>query len=139
MQNSQLATVNLLRSMRREEAITPNGENSGGLPMQIIPTQLSMDCVGNPLLNFMQTYFIDFQTGTTADNLYAITGVEHKFTQGDFSTSVTFVPSDAWGTYRSLISTVGTALDHLGDAVARENEGNANSSGEASGGSGNTG
>lgn len=120
MQNSALATVNLIRSFQREEGVTPSGENLGGLPMQVIPTQLSMDCIGNPLLNFMQTYFVDFQTGTTADNLYAITGVEHKFTQGDFSTNVRFAPQDAWGTYRSLVSTIGSSLDVLRDVVAQE-------------------
>lgn len=136
MQNSQLATVNLLRSMRREEQITPNGENLGGLPMQIIPTQLTMDVVGNPLINFLQSYFIDFQTGTTADNMYRVTGVEHKFIQGDFTTSVRFGPHDAWGTYRSLISSVGNALDVLRDTVAQENENNTNASGNGPGGSG---
>jgi len=122
MQNSSLATVNLIRSFQREEGVTPSGENLGGLPMQVIPTQLSMDCIGNPLLNFMQTYFIDFQTGTTADNLYAITGVEHKFTQGDFSTNVRFAPQDAWGSYRSLVSTIGSSLDVLRDVVAQEED-----------------
>jgi len=120
MQNSSLATVNLLRSFRREEGTTPNGENVGGLPMNVIPTVMNMECVGNPLLNYMQSYFLDFQTGTTVDNMYAITGVGHKFTQGDFSTSVKFTPIDAWGSYRSLISTIGSSLTILAEAGQEE-------------------
>jgi len=118
MQNSGLATVNLLRSFQREEGVTPSGENVGGLPMNIIPTQMNMECVGNPLLNYMQSYFLDFQTGTTADNMYAITGVGHKFTQGDFTTSVKFTPIDAWGSYRSLISTIGSSLAIVNETTA---------------------
>jgi hypothetical protein len=115
MQNSTLATVNLVRSFRRENLVAPNGEDAGGLPMQIIPTQLSAECIGNPLLNYMQSFFVDFQTGTTADNIYCVTGIEHKFVSGDFTTQVRFTPQDAWGSYRSLVSTVGAAIDVLRD------------------------
>jgi len=129
MQNSTLATVNLVRSFRRENLVTPNGEDLGGIPMQIIPTQLSAECIGNPLLNYMQAFFVDFQTGTTADNIYVVTGVEHKFVAGDFTTQVRFTPQDAWGSYRSLISTVGAAIDTLRDIDAEQNTTNPNGTG----------
>lgn len=123
LQEPSLNTVNLIRSFRREENITPNGEDAGGLPMQIIPTALNMDCFGNPLINYMQTFFIDFQTGTTADNFYTIVGVEHRFTQGEFTSQIRFGPNDAWGQYRSFTGVVSNALEVLQD-VAREQEEN---------------
>jgi len=115
LQESALNTVNLIRSFRRQESITPNGEDAGGLPMQIIPTQLSVECFGNPLIAYAQRFFVDFQTGTTADNFYSVVGMDHRFSQGDFTTSIRFGPDDAWGQYRSFIGTVTNALDVLRD------------------------
>lgn len=133
MQDSAMSSVNILRSFRREEGTTPAGENLGGLPLQIIPTQLSLECVGNPLINYLQTFFVDFQTGTTADNLYRVLGIDHKFIQGDFTTSIRFGPDDAWGNYRSLISTVGNSIDVLREAVERANAVNGAAQGAAGG------
>jgi len=113
LQEPALNTVNLIRSFRREESITPNGEDAGGLPMQIIPTQLSVECFGNPLLQYAQQYFIDFQSGTTADNFYSVIGIDHSFKQGDFTTQISFGPADAWGEYRSFIGSIQQALDVL--------------------------
>ena len=89
MQNSKLNTVNLLRSFEKSE-LEPNGENPGGIPMRIIPTELNVSMLGNPLVDFAQQYFVDFQTGTTADNIYAISGITHKFVPGSFTTDIKF-------------------------------------------------
>lgn len=115
LQESGLNTVNLIRSFRREENITPNGEDAGGLPMQIVPTQLSVECFGNPIIAYAQRFFVDFQTGTTADNFYSVVGMDHRFTQGDFTTSIRLGPDDAWGQYRSFIGSITNALDVLRD------------------------
>lgn len=114
IQDSQLSTINLLRSFNKSE-IQPNGENPGGLPMRIIPTELTMTTFGNPLINFAQQFFIDFQTGTTADAIYAVTGLTHRFAPGEFTSEIKFSPLDGWGRYMSLIEKVRQAKAILED------------------------
>jgi hypothetical protein len=115
MQNPQLATVNMLRA-GTGNALTPQGNGADGLPLQMIPTELDVDVFGCPLLNFAQQFFIDFSTGTTIDNVYAITGLNHVITQGKFNSSIKFTNLDAYGKYRSLLSTVGAALTEISAA-----------------------
>lgn len=111
-QNAELATINMLRSFRRSE-LEPNGELPGGLPMRIIPTELSMQTYGCPLFVYTQQFFVDFQTGTSADNIYGITGLTHKITEGEFSTDVRFAPFDAYGRYDSFMNRVFNARQIL--------------------------
>ena len=113
-QNPQLSTVNLLRSFHTDPLL-PNGESPGGLPLQVIPCELSVACLGCPLLEFGTKFFVDFATGTTIDNYYYVTGLSHKFEQGSFTTDVRFSPYDGWGKYRSLIETVRNAQTVLND------------------------
>jgi hypothetical protein len=113
-QNPQLSTVNLLRSFHADP-LQPNGESPGGLPLQVIPCDLSVACLGCPLLEFGTKFFVDFNTGTTIDNYYYVTGLSHKFESGDFSTDIRFSPYDGWGKYRSLIETIRNAQTVLND------------------------
>ena len=71
----------------------------GGLPLKIIPAQLTLRTFGCPLLNYGQKFFIDFNTGTTLDNIYLITGMTHTFSPGKFETSLTMAFFDAYGKY----------------------------------------
>jgi len=113
-QNPQLSTVNLLRSFHTDP-LQPNGESPGGLPLQVIPCDLSVASLGCPLLEFGTKFFVDFNTGTTIDNYYYVTGLSHKFEQGSFSTDIKFSPYDGWGKYRSLIETIRNAQTVLND------------------------
>jgi len=65
----------------------------------VIPAQMNMMSLGNPLATMAQQYFIDFQTGTTLDNLYIVTGHNHTFSPGKFETQWTFGYSDAYGVF----------------------------------------
>jgi hypothetical protein len=112
IQDSQLSTVNLLRSFQGGP-LEPNGENPGGMPLQVIPAEMGMQSWGCPLLEFAQQYFVDFQTGTTLDNYYTITGLSHKFEPGNFTTGIKFSFSDAYGKYSSLIDKIHSASDML--------------------------
>jgi len=114
LQDSKLSTVNLLRSFNKSE-LQPNGENPGGLPMRIIPTELNLSTLGCPLVNFAQQFFVDFQTGTTADAIYAVTGLTHRFVPGEFSSEIKMAPLDGWGRYMSLVQRVGQAAKILGE------------------------
>lgn len=108
MQDPQLSTVNMLRSYQ-QNGTEPNGEQPGGLPLQIIPCELSVNIFGCPLIDFAQQFFIDFQTGTSVDNIYAVTGLSHRIAPGEFSSELKMAPLDAYGTYRSLLERINNA------------------------------
>ena len=71
----------------------------------VIPANASIDLLGCPLLEYGQNFFVDLGTGTTADNLYYITSIEHTLTAGEFRTSATlsFSGSGTLKTFRSML------------------------------------
>lgn len=114
-----LSSVNMIRSANANPQ-RANGEQPGGLPIQIIPAELNVSCFGNTLVNFAQRIFIDFQTGTTVDNIYVVNGVSHTITQGEFKTDIKFVFYDGYGKYRSFIDQVNAFAVQL-DNISRTN------------------
>lgn len=118
MQDQRLSTVNLVRSLQTTE-IPPNGESPNGLPLRIIPAELSMTTFGCPLLSYTQQFFIDFQTGTTSDNFYGITGLTHRISEDGFITDIKFTPMDGFGKYESVFNTIDKAREVLRDASNR--------------------
>lgn len=100
--DGQLLSVNLIRQNKTSED-NDVGKDSG-LPLQIMPTQLTLELLGCPFFAFTQQYFVDFGTNTTADNFYAISGVQHKFSPGEFKTSLNLVQLDAFGSFRSAVN-----------------------------------
>lgn len=87
--------VNLNRSVKGSTSGKPTMtssalEESDGLPMNVIPAQLTMSSLGVPLAQLYQTFFFDLGTGTTLDNLYLCTLVQHSISKGRFTTSWTF-------------------------------------------------
>jgi hypothetical protein len=115
MQIPELTTVNLMRSYQKSD-LDPTGEHPGGLPMQIIPTQLTIQTLGMPFINFAQSFYIDFQTGTTADNIYSVIGLTHTFESGEFLTEIKMTPLDAFGTYINIsnrLTEAASILDHV--------------------------
>ena len=105
-QNQLLSTVQALRTAGRQNNTEPNGSSHGGIPLRIIPCQLDMETFGCALLNLNQQYFIDFQTGTTADNIYLLTGLEHKIKQGSFVSHLKLTPLDAYGALEDIVKKV---------------------------------
>lgn len=80
--------------------LTSNGlEEVNELPVRVVPIQLSMTSLGCPIAGLYQQYFIDLNTGTTLDNLYKLTQVQHQMSQGKLDTSWTFVYSDGYGKF----------------------------------------
>jgi len=108
-QNAQLASVNMMRQGFGDGA-DAQGARDSGLPQKITPTSLSIETFGCPLFNFGQQIFFDFGTGTTADNIYAVVGIDHTISPGEFKTSVKLVQLDTWGKFESMIDTVDKAL-----------------------------
>jgi hypothetical protein len=60
--------------------------------------------MGNPLATMAQYYFIDFQTGTTLDNIYIVTGLTHSFSPGKYETSWQFGYGDAYGVFEGAVA-----------------------------------
>jgi len=96
-----LATINIIAADEASgEGATATKKK--GLPMIVTPTEVTVDMLGCPLMNFGQSVYIDFGTGTTIDNIYACTSVSHTFSPGEFSTSAKFVINvGAYGIYNS--------------------------------------
>lgn len=57
--------------------------------VMIIPSSVNLSMIGNTCITRGQTYYIDFNTGTTLDNSYTVTSVSHSFRPGEFKTSAT--------------------------------------------------
>ena len=101
-QDAQLTAAQLLGlNAGKKVAATPAGGGQGGLPLKVIPAALTLRTIGCPLLNYSQQFFIDFNTGTTLDNIYGITGLTHTLTPGKFESSLTMGFYDAYGKYES--------------------------------------
>lgn len=102
----QLSTVNMLRALTTKNSANPNGSGEGGIPLRVIPAQLTMQSMGCPLATMAQQYFIDFNTGTTVDNLYIVTGLTHVIQPGKFETQWQLGYCDAYGVFEGASNIV---------------------------------
>ena len=102
-QDSAAASLNMINAPRAPSVMAPNGTEPGNLPLQIIPTELQLETFGCPLVSFAGQYFVDFNTGTSADDIYAINGIEHTLGQGEFKTSIKMRPITGYGQYRNFL------------------------------------
>jgi hypothetical protein len=98
-----LSTVQMLNAGKPGQDET-NNLGIGGIPMRIIPTQLEMTAMGCPTLQVFQQFFIDFFTGTTADNIYVLNSLTHTISPGKFQSSMKLTFVDSYGVYESLPS-----------------------------------
>lgn len=101
-----LSTVLMTRNDQRRNflsnlKVTANDD----LPLQILPSKASITMFGCPIVNFSQYLFLDFETGTTIDNFYTVTGLNHNLAPGNFTTNLTLSYGDAYGKYVSAITT----------------------------------
>lgn len=120
MQNPALSTVNMLRSPRNTQ-LQPNGEQAGGLPMQVIPAELNLTTLGCPLIQYAQQFFVDFQTGTSLDNIYSVTGLTHKISPGNFTTDIKLAPFDAYGQYYNMVANIRNQITVVERAIEQQN------------------
>lgn len=103
-----LNTINIQRSLN-SSPVQPNGQQPGGVPLSVYPVELNMTSLGCPILRYGQEIFVDYNTNTSIDNMYYITGLQHKIEAGSFETTIKFTAVDAFGRYRNLISQLNTA------------------------------
>lgn len=101
-QDPLLATTQMqamAKKAGKPSVISTNGSDVGGLPLRIVPASMTLTTHGCPLLTYAQTFFVDFNTGTTIDNLYSITGLTHTISPGKFESQLTLTFSDAYGKF----------------------------------------
>lgn len=98
MSNPAMETIHM---QRQGQSAGPQGAIDDGLPMQIKPVDLSLDTFGCPYINFGQQFFIDFQTNTSIDDIYAVSGVSHSLTPSEFKTSIKLSPLNKLGQFRA--------------------------------------
>lgn len=87
------------------------------LPLRVIPSQVQLEMLGCPFINFGQYVFIDFLTGTNIDNTYVTTSINHSLSPGSFKTSVTFGQgsANAYGESYSGIENISKFLSEIDD------------------------
>ena len=110
--NAALATINMQRA-GNADAILATGEQPGGVPMTIFPVQLSLTTLGCPFIRYSQELFVDFNTNTTADNLYYVNGIQHKLSPGEFTTTLKLTPCDAFPAYRNFVGQLNNASNRI--------------------------
>ena len=120
MHNSGDTTIHMLRAQRagNSDQGTP-GAQDRGLPIRLMPMQAGGTSMGCPILNHGQQFFIDMGTGTTADNIYAICGLDHDISPGSFMTKFKLIPIDAYGKYESMLTSVDSAMAAIDAAEAQ--------------------
>ena len=113
--NPQMETIHMQRQGAKGGASQAQDD---GLPMTIKPVTLSLETFGCPYINFGQQFFCDFQTNTTTDDIYAVSGVSHSLTPSEFKTSIKMTPLNKLGQFRSMVDTLEEAKA-VSDEVAK--------------------
>jgi hypothetical protein len=100
-----MGAANLYRVVKGgtgKNALSANGlEEINELPLRTVPIQLTMTTSGCPTASLYQSYFFDLNTGTTIDNLYTCTQMQHQMSAGKFTTNWTFAFADGYGKFGS--------------------------------------
>lgn len=106
---AKLNTIYLTRS-NSAEIIKAKAQYKQDLPLQVLPSQANVTMIGFPFVNFAQMMFLDFETGTTVDNVYNVTGIKHSMSPGKFTTSLTLSYGDVYGSFRTAASNIAQAV-----------------------------
>jgi hypothetical protein len=113
-----LATINIIAADEASDEGAAAARKKG-LPMIVTPTEVTIDLLGCPLINFGQSVYIDFGTGTTIDNIYGCNSVTHTFSPGEFSTQAKFhINVGAYGVYNSVSRQIKILQAKADDAAA---------------------
>jgi len=116
--NPQMETIHMQRQGGQDG--TDDGFDAG-LPMTVKPVTLSIDTFGCPYVNFGQQFFVDFQTNTTIDDIYAVSGVSHSLSPTEFKSSIKLTPLNKLGQYRNVQDQFDNAVG-LSDSIGDQQE-----------------
>mgnify|MGYP001482398795 CR=1 FL=1 len=106
--DAKLDTVFMTRSTGNSKAEGVKFNNS--LPLSVKPTQASVTMIGCPFINFAQNVFLEFNTGTTIDNRYNVTGLKHEISPGKFNTQATLSYGEAFGKYETAVNNIAAGV-----------------------------
>lgn len=113
MQDAGLANAALSVAGQTNSFNAVNAEQFRGVPMSVTPSEISMEILGCPIINLMQSFFIDLDTLTSLDSIYTVSGLDHNISPGSFTTSVKLLNTgDAYASFR-------TPGQGLNEAVSR--------------------
>ena len=115
MNDPKLASINMMRG-GMGGGTTAQGVRDAGLPLQTAPVTLSMNTFGCPVISYGQNFFVDFGTGTTIDNVFVVSGIDHSLSKGKFETKIKMTQVDAFGSYTSMITNITKTLTALKDS-----------------------
>ena len=82
-----LTTIVLKRDKQAPSHLEPSGRGKSGVPLMVYPTKVQVVCMGCPLLQYGQQFFMDFNTGTSLDTIYRSMNFEHSIKAGLFESS----------------------------------------------------
>ena len=118
-----LAGTIAARNAFSKSTLSPNAmmSNLNNLPIKVMPGELTLNTVGCPLADIMQSFLVDFDTGTTLDAIYKVTGVQHNFSLGKFETAWTMKHFDSYSTFFGA-ATVANLLKEVGKDTKEKNE-----------------
>jgi hypothetical protein len=102
-----------MKKQFQKNAHAPDADADDGIPLKILRTTLDMECFGCPFIFFGQQFFVDFATNTTADDVYAISGMSHKITPGSFTTNIKMHPMQKEGLFESITRTTNKLLNEI--------------------------
>ena len=88
-----------------------------GIPALIQPSVMTIDMLGNPLINFTEKIYIDFNTTTNADSYYYVIGVDHKITENSFLTTLKMQQDWSFEQFRSPRTLIKKALEKGVNAI----------------------
>ncbi|MDB4337640.1 hypothetical protein OAA09_01320 [bacterium] len=112
--DSQLMTVHML------DGASGEGDSPYAfqdfMPTVMMPQSINLTLMGCPLLGPLQTFFVDFRTGTDLDALYSITSVKHALSSGKFETQVTLTYSGGYSTFLPAARRLASLAQALKDA-----------------------
>ena len=106
--DSTQGAINLIRSSQGEKTKNDPAEDglsdANNMPLRSVPMQVTLSTMGVPTAQLYQKYFIDFNTGTTIDNIYNCSQIQHSISQGKFTTNWTFIYDNGYARFTSPIS-----------------------------------
>tara|TARA_Y100000593_G_scaffold91094_1_gene179007 strand:+ start:5645 stop:8713 length:3069 start_codon:yes stop_codon:yes gene_type:complete len=105
--NPQMETIHMQRQGAKSG---PSRATDTGLPMTVKPVTLSLDTFGCPYINFGQQFFVDFQTNTSIDDIYAVSGVSHSLSPNEFKTQIKLTPLNKLGQFRSMTDSLNESM-----------------------------
>ena len=111
--DAKLDTVFMTRTNNATNAIEAKFESN--LPLKVKPSQAQVTMIGCPFVNFAQNLFLEFNTGTTIDNQYNVTGLKHDISPGKFTTQVTLSYGEAFGKFETAVNNIALGVEKVKD------------------------